>query len=52
MPLRYHSSHQAHELDYQYFVAEHSGHALQSDDDVYLKWLETLDDYLAKYMPL
>ena len=37
-------------VDYQYFVAEHSGHGLQNDNKVYMKYLDTVEEYLDKYM--
>lgn len=40
------------DVDYQYFVAEHSGHAIQNDNDIHLKWMEAVEEYLDKYMPV
>ena len=37
-------------VDYQYFVAEHSGHGLQNDNAVYMEYLDTVVDYLDAYM--
>ncbi len=37
-------------VDYQYFVAEHSGHGLQNDNKVYMKYLDTVEEYLDQYM--
>ena len=37
-------------VDYQYFVAEHSGHGLQNDNKVYMEYLDTVVEYLDKYM--
>lgn len=39
-------------VDYQYFECPHSGHGLQNDNAVYKKWLETVEAYLDKYMPV
>ncbi len=39
-------------IDYQYFEATHSGHALQNDNDVYCDYLDTVIEYLDKYMPV
>lgn len=41
-----------HKVDYQYFELTHSGHGLQNDDVIYGKWMETVEKYLAKYMPI
>lgn len=39
-------------IDYQYFEATHSGHALQNDNDVYRHYLDAVIEYLDKYMPV
>lgn len=39
-------------VDYKYFVLEHSGHGLQNDNAVYRQWMEAVEEYLAKYMPV
>lgn len=39
-------------VDYKYFVLEHSGHGLQNDSAVSRQWMEAVDEYLAKYMPV
>ena len=39
-------------VDYKYFVLEHSGHGLQNDSAVSKLWMEAIDEYLAKYMPV
>lgn len=39
-------------VDYQYLVAEHSGHGLQNDNKVYMKYMETVEKYLDRYMPV
>lgn len=38
-------------LDYKYFEFSHSGHGLQNDNKVYKKYMETIEEYLDKYMP-
>lgn len=37
-------------VDHKYFVLEHSGHGLQNDDKVYMEYLDTVQEYLDKYM--
>ncbi len=39
-------------IDYQYFECSHSGHGLQNDNKIYKKYMETVEEYLEKYMPL
>ncbi|MGQ7361969.1 prolyl oligopeptidase family serine peptidase [Streptococcus suis] len=39
-------------VDYQFLTAEHSGHGLQNDDTVYQKYMELVEEYLAKYLPV
>lgn len=39
-------------VDYKYFEAPHSGHGLQNDDKVYQEFLDTVVEYLDKYMPV
>ncbi|HFI0634792.1 TPA: prolyl oligopeptidase family serine peptidase [Streptococcus suis] len=39
-------------VDYQFLTAEHSGHGLQNDDAVFQKYMELVEEYLVKYMPL
>ena len=38
--------------DYKYFVMEHSGHGLQNDNEVSKQWMQAVDEYLGKYMPM
>lgn len=38
--------------DYQLFVAPHSGHGVQNDDAVMRQFMEAVDEYLDKYMPV
>lgn len=39
-------------VDYKLFVATHSGHGVQNDNAVMKKFMETVDEYLEKYMPV
>ena len=40
------------DIDFKYFELSHSGHGLQNDDKVVKQWMEAIDEYLAKYMPV
>lgn len=39
-------------VDYKYYVLKHSGHGLQNDDKVAGQWMKSVEEYLAKYMPV
>lgn len=39
-------------VDHAYFVCEHSGHGLQNDDVVYQQYMEAVEEYLDRYMPV
>lgn len=39
-------------VDYKYFEASHSGHGLQNDNKVYKEYMEAVEEYLDKYMPV
>ena len=39
-------------VDHQYFVCTHSGHGLQNDNAVYRQWMETVEAYLDRYIPV
>ena len=39
-------------LDYKYYELPHSGHGLQNDDRISEQWMESIDEYLNKYMPV
>ena len=39
-------------VDFQYFELPHSGHGLQNDDAISKQWMEAVEEYLEKYMPL
>lgn len=42
----------AYGADYKYFEAPHSGHALQNDDKIYEQYMNAVEEYLNKYMPV
>lgn len=39
-------------VDFQYFELPHSGHGLQNDSKVSNQWMDTVVEYLDKYMPV
>lgn len=39
-------------VDYKYFECSHSGHGLQNDFKVYKEYMEAIEEYLDKYMPV
>lgn len=39
-------------VDYQYFEMPHSGHGLQNDSAISKQWMEAIEKYLDKYMPV
>ncbi len=39
-------------IDYKLFVAPHSGHGVQNDDKVMKAYMEAVEEYLDKYMPV
>ena len=39
-------------VDYKYFVLKHSGHGLQNDSAVSKRWMEAVEEYLGKYLPV
>lgn len=39
-------------VDHQYFECSHSGHGLQNDSKVYKEYMETVEKYLKKYLPV
>ena len=39
-------------VDYQYFEMPHSGHGLQNDDKMYGQYMNAVEEYLDKYMPV
>lgn len=45
-------TYEKYNVDYKYFECSHSGHGLQNDNKVYKEWMEAVEEYLNKYMPL
>ena len=39
-------------VDYQYFELPHSGHGLQNDTAISKQWMDSVEEYLARYMPV
>ncbi|HEM3697378.1 TPA: alpha/beta hydrolase [Streptococcus suis] len=39
-------------VDYQFLTAEHSGHGLQNDDAANQEYMQLVEEYLAKYLPV
>jgi len=39
-------------VDYRLFEASHSGHGVQNDNAVMKAYMEAVDEYLDKYMPV
>lgn len=39
-------------IDFKYFELTHSGHGLQNDDKISLQWMQAVEEYLDKYMPV
>ncbi|HFI0516049.1 TPA: alpha/beta hydrolase, partial [Streptococcus suis] len=39
-------------IDYQFITAEHSGHGLQNDDAANQEYMQLVEEYLAKYLPV
>ena len=39
-------------VDYKYFELPHSGHALQNDNKIYRQYMDTVNEYLEKYLPV
>ena len=50
--LRLRKAYQENHVDYQYFECPHSGHGLQNDNKVYQEYMETVEAYLDKYLPV
>lgn len=42
----------SNDVDYKLFIALHSGHGVQNDDKVMKEYMETVEEYLDKYMPV
>lgn len=39
-------------VDYKYYILPHSGHGLQNDSKISRQWMESVEEYLDKYMPV
>lgn len=39
-------------IDHKYFEFSHSGHGLQNDNTMGKQWMEAIEEYLNKYMPI
>lgn len=37
-------------VDHQYYELPHSGHGLQNDTKLYMQWMDSVEEYLDKYM--
>lgn len=37
-------------VDHQYYELPHSGHGLQNDTNLYMQWMNAVEEYLEKYM--
>ena len=43
---------EANAVPHEYFELPHSGHALQNDNKLYVEYMNAVEDYLARYMPV
>ncbi|MBM6871502.1 hypothetical protein [Pseudoflavonifractor phocaeensis] len=43
---------EANDVPHEYFELTHSGHALQNDNKLYAAYMDAVEDYLARYMPV
>ena len=50
--LRLKAALEENNVDFKYFELPHSGHGLQNDNAVQRQWMETVEEYLNKYMPV
>lgn len=50
--LRLKAALEENHVDHVYLEFPHSGHALQNDDALSKQWMETIEEYLDKYMPV
>lgn len=39
-------------VDYKYFEGKHSGHGMQNDNKIYREYMDTVIEYLDKYLPV
>lgn len=50
--LRLKAALEENNVDFRYFELPHSGHGLQNDDAIQRQWMEAVEEYLDKYMPV
>lgn len=50
--LRLKTALEENHVDHRYFEFPHSGHGLQNDDAISRQWMEAVEEYLDKYMPV
>ena len=50
--LRLKAALEKHHVDFRYYEMPHSGHGLQNDFDLYRQWMESIESYLDRYMPV
>lgn len=50
--LRLKTALEENSVDHKYFEFSHSGHGLQNDNAMQKQWMEAIEDYLDKYMPV
>lgn len=50
--LRLKTALEKNHVDHKYFELPHSGHGLQNDDAISRQWMEAIDEYLDRYMPV
>ncbi len=43
---------QDNNVDHKFFELTHSGHGLQNDDKINKQWMEAIEEYLEKYIPV
>lgn len=50
--LRLKAALEENHVDFRYFEFSHSGHGLQNDNALSRQWMEAIEEYLDKYMPV
>ena len=50
--LRLKAALEENDVDHVYLELPHSGHGLQNDSAIQKEWMEAIEEYLAKYMPV
>ena len=50
--LRLKSALEENGVDHRFFTLEHSGHELQNDNAVYRRWMQSVEEYLDRYLPV